>query len=366
MREMTGWERVTNTLNRKPVDQVPCYEHLWPETHDAWKNAGVIQDPGGHIDWLKLDLSGGGWFKSVADIDFVPVVLEETEDTILTLDGNGAKLRRHKKHSSTPEHVGYLVEDRDGWEKRIKPFITQLERRRIDFDAFRKDRDRARAAQRYFVWNFIGPFEQIHPVCGHENMLMGMIEDPEWIREMAMEFVEFSIRHAELLFAEVGEPDGVWFYEDMGYKQKPFMSPDHYRELIQPAHKRLFDWAHARGKKVIVHSCGFVEPLIPGMIEAGMDCLQAIEVKAGMDLAHLADRFGDRIAFCGGFDIREMISNDRDRIDRELGRTLGHVLARNVPYILHSDHSVPPEVKPETLAYFIERGREMSRKPAYA
>ena len=57
-----------------------------------------------------------------------------------------------------------------------------------------------------------------------------------------------------------------------------------YNEILLPGHKRSIGWAKGRGLPVILHSCGFVEPLVPGLIEAGIDCLQVIEVKAGMDL----------------------------------------------------------------------------------
>lgn len=51
--------------------------------------------------------------------------------------GNGAVFRYHKQHSSTPEHVDFLVKDREGWEKHIKPFLLDKStlRRRINFDA---------------------------------------------------------------------------------------------------------------------------------------------------------------------------------------------------------------------------------------
>ncbi len=135
---------------------------------------------------------------------------------------------------------------------------------------------------------------------------------------MVQTFTELTINHLELLFAEEGKPDGLFFYEDMGFKNRPFMSPAMYAEIIQPGHKRLFDFAHSLGCKVIVHSCGYVAPLVPGLIEAGMDCLQAMEVKAGMDLPTLFKDFGDRIAFYGGVDVRTLISNDRAQIDAEM------------------------------------------------
>jgi uroporphyrinogen decarboxylase len=133
------------------------------------------------------------------------------------------------------------------------------------------------------------------------------------------------------------------------------------RKLTQPAHKRTIGWAHQRGLKVIMHSCGMIEPLLPGLIEAGMDMLQAMEVKAGMDLPRLNKLYGDRIGFMGNIDIREVISNDRARIDAELQRKILPLIKSRTPYILSSDHSTPPEVDYETFLYFRDRGLELAR-----
>ena len=48
-------------------------------------------------------------------------------------------------------------------------------------------------------------------------------------------------------------PDGIWFYEDMGFKERPFMSPEMYRELIMPAHKKTIQFAHDRNLPVIMN-----------------------------------------------------------------------------------------------------------------
>lgn len=203
----------------------------------------------------------------------------------------------------------------------------------------------------------------MHPVCGHEFMLMGMALDPDWVKDMVMTYTNFTIMHLETLFAEEGKPDGMFFYEDLGFKNKPFMSPTMYKEIVQPGHKRIFDYAHSLGCKVIVHSCGYVEPLLPGMIEAGMDCLQAMEVKAGMDLPTLFSRFGSKIAFFGGIDVRTLIANDRAAIDTELQKIVP-VVKGGGGYILHTDHSEPPEVDYDTMRYFIDRGREIAEAAA--
>jgi hypothetical protein len=142
-------------------------------------------------------------------------------------------------------------------------------------------------------------------------MLMGMALDPDWVKDMVNTYAELTLELQEILFSEEGYPDGIWYYEDMGFKERPFMSPAMYKEIIQPGHKLTFDYAHSKGIPVLVHSCGFVEPLVPGLIEAGMDCLQVIEVKAGMDLLRLYRNFGEKLSFMGGIDVRVLYSRRR-------------------------------------------------------
>ena len=192
-------------------------------------------------------------------------------------------------------------------------------------------------------------------------MLMGMALDPDWVQDMTKTYADLTIAMWEMLFAEEGLPDGIWFCEDMGFKEKPFMSPAMYRELIMPAHKRTCLWAHSKGLRVVMHSCGFVEPLVPHMIEAGIDMLQAMEVKAGMDMVRLNKLYGDKIGFMGNIDIREIISNDRNRIDAELKKKILPLMKTKTPYILSSDHSTPPDVDYETFLYFRDRGLELAR-----
>ena len=307
-----------------------------------------------------MSVRSGGWLNSLGDLDFEDQVIEETEDTILKLNGNGAQLRQWKGKSGTPEHVDFAVKERPAWEELIKPHLVKVDRRRIPFESYRNQKAKAAEEDRAFCWSGVAPFEQMHPVCGHEYMLMGMALDPDWVKDMVMTYADFTIMHLDVLFEEEGLPDYFFFYEDMGFKEKPFMSPTMYEDIVQPGHAKLFDYAHSKGCKVMVHSCGFVEPLLPGLIEAGMDCLQAMEVKAGMDLAHLAKTFGDKISFCGGLDIRLLEENDRAKIDAELERKIGAVNEAGTGYIVHSDHSIPPKVDHDTLQYFFERGSKMA------
>lgn len=357
MMPMTSVERVRNILARKPVDRIGVFEHFWGDTVARWTAEGRIHDGESLEDHFSHDIRLCWPFDFTARLGFTPEVIEETNETVLARDGNGALLRRYKTHEGTPEHVDFLVKDRAGWEEHIKPLIT-ADRARVNFQAYREARRAARDQNRFFAWCGTNVFELMHPVCGHQHMLTGMVLDPDWIRDMVETFSRVTVELWEILFAEEGAPDGIWFYEDMGFKKRPFMSPDMYRELILPGHRRTVGWAKERGLPVIMHSCGYVEPLLPGMIEAGIDCLQVIEVKAGMDLLKLYRQFGDRLSFMGGMDVRVLYSNNLEAVNRELSAKIP-VVKENYGYILHSDHSIPNTVSYDTYRYFVDRGLEL-------
>lgn len=360
MATLTSKERMQRILKRQPVDRVGLHETFWPETISKWKQEGHLKREEDVEDHFNTDIRQSWAFDVMADLDFGEKIVEETEETKLVRNGNGALLRWHKQHSATPEHVDFMVKDREKWESAIRPHLLNRDnyRRRIKFGEYRQKRSKSAGDNRFFVWSGINVFESMHPVCGHENMLVGMALDPDWVKDMCRVYSEMTIDLMEILFAEEGKPDGIWFYEDMGFKFKPFMSPAMYKEIVWPAHKRTFDFAHSLGLPVIIHSCGFVEPLVPGLIEAGMDCQQAMEVKAGMDVVRLKKLYGDKLSFIGGMDVRVMASNDPARVLEELEARLPEVM-KGGGYCLCSDHSVPDTVDYKTYRYFAEKGLEL-------
>ena len=354
---MTGKERFSRILKHQPVDRIGLYEHFWGDTQDAWKAEGKLQEGESFDAHFGYDMQECGAFNMTADLDFTRQVVAETEDTITYLDGNGAVLRRHKHHDTTPEHIDFRVKERADWEKLVRPLLAP-ERRRINFETYRAEKKKAHDAGRFFLLSSANVFEYMHPVCGHENMLVGMALEPEWISDMADVFSELLISMQKMLFEQEGPPDGIWFYEDMGFKDRPFMSPDMYRRLIQPAHARTIAFAKSLGLPVVMHSCGFIEPLLPDMIDAGIDCLQVIEIKAGMDLLKIHKLYGDKISFMGGIDVRALYTNDRTVIDRELEAKIP-IVKQGFNYVAHSDHSIPKTVSYDTYRYFIDKAFEL-------
>ena len=354
---MTSKERITNILKHQPADRIGIFEHFWQDTYKDYVSKVKISKDENLEEHFNLDINLFWTFNQMIDIDFILETIREDEETITVKDGNGALLRRHKLHDTTPEHVDFTVKDREDWEK-VKQKLLENPERRINFEGYRKARAAAIAHNRFFAWSGVNVFESIHPVCGHENLLAGMALDPDWITNMAETYASLILKMQEILFEKEGYPDGIWYYEDMGFKERPFMSPAMYKDLIFPSHKITIDYAHKKGLPVIMHSCGFVEPLLPGMIEAGIDCLQVIEIKAGMDLLRIHKQFGEKIALMGGIDVRTLYTNDKKLIDKELESKIP-IVKHGYGYIAHSDHSIPKTVNYETLRYYINRVLEI-------
>jgi uroporphyrinogen decarboxylase len=367
--ELTSKERFARILKHQPVDRIGLFEVFWRETAERWSAEGHFARPEMVSDHFGLDVrrTGGeitpGDYHIVnlmADIDAGEQVVEETETTKLIRDGNGALLRSLKSGSGAPEHVDFNVKERRGWEEHVRPHLLdeKLYERRLNFSSYRAVRAKCTSDHRFMTCGVVGAFDQMTPVCGHEHLLAGMALDADWVREMADLYATVTVRLLETLFEREGLPDGLWVWDDLGFKGRPFMSTAMYRALIFPAHKKLFDFAHSRGLPVVLHCDGFVEALIPSLIEAGINCLQPLEVKAGMDLLRLKQRFGDQIALIGGMNVSVLETNDRQAVEAQLLSKLPGAMAGS-GYVLQVDHSVSPLVNYETYQYFVERGLEI-------
>jgi uroporphyrinogen decarboxylase len=148
------------------------------------------------------------------------------------------------------------------------------------------------------------------------------------------------------------QPDGLFIYGDMAFNHSTMCSPQMYREIFWPDHKRLADWAHAHGMKFIYHTDGDVNGVLDLYIEAGFDALQPLESKANMDVRKLIPKYGKEMTFFGNIDVMKMIPNDLDLIEEEIASKFA-AAKPGKGYIYHSDHSVPPQVSWETYQAII-------------
>jgi len=191
-------------------------------------------------------------------------------------------------------------------------------------------------------------------------MLQSLLLEPEWIHDICRTFTRMHIRAYDYMFREAGLPDGIFLYEDLGFRNGPYMSAKTYREVLFPHHRELFGFFKDHGLPIILHSCGDVRKLVPALIEAGINCLQPMEAKAGCNVVELGELYGDRIAFMGNIDVTKLNTNNRGIIRSEIEGKLSVLRQRKLKYVFHSDHSIPPDVRFESYKFALEVYREFA------
>jgi uroporphyrinogen decarboxylase len=133
------------------------------------------------------------------------------------------------------------------------------------------------------------------------------------------------------------------------------MSLDMWEEHIKPHHARLNRVIHEFGAKVIYHSDGAVMDAVPGLIEMGIDVLQALQFDArGMDPQKLKRDYGDRLCFEGGVSVQQTLPFGTADDVREEVRERIRVLGRDSGYILGPSHVIQAGTPPRNVVAMFE------------
>jgi uroporphyrinogen-III decarboxylase len=206
------------------------------------------------------------------------------------------------------------------------------------------------------------PHEMIWRVMGTENVLLKLYEDRDRMGRFIERLGDFlvGIVNAEIAAAD-GKLNGFYIWGDIAYDQGMFFSPDVWRDLYKPQLKRICDAIHAAGLTAVYHGCGNALPVFEDMIDAGVDCYNPIEAKAGLDVVDLKRQFGGRMAWNGNIDVTVLATNDQDKVRREVLTKLN--AAKGGGYIPQSDHSMPDNVAPATYDYVVKLIREYGDYP---
>ncbi len=337
MDHMTSRERFARMYAHQEADRVPIIDSPWGATIERWQSEGMPADVS-FVDYFGLDKIA---HISVDNSPRYPTrVIEETDAYIINTTSWGATLKNWKHIASTPEFLDFTIKDPDSWRKakaRMVPSHDRIpwERLKHDYPTWRKEGHWIEAG----LW--FG-FDVTHSwTVGTERLLMALIDDPEWCVDMFNHFLDVNLALLDAVWDAGYTFDEVTWPDDMGYKLNQFFSVRTYRRLLRPVHKRAVDWAHAKGIKARLHSCGDIRPFIPELVEIGVDALNPLEVKAGVDPIAVKQAYGDRLVLHGG--INAVLWDDMTAIEAEMRRVIPFVKA-NGGYIFSSDHSVPSAV----------------------
>ncbi|MGC9450717.1 MAG: uroporphyrinogen decarboxylase family protein [Oceanipulchritudo sp.] len=350
--KLNGRERVARAFRREPIDRVPRLENPWVDTIRAWQQQG-------HLPADSLD-AGFTAFANFFEYDFQRLtfywpqpfpghneLIEETDTYRRIRNPFGSVTREWKHHSGVPGHDAWECDGPDIWKEKYLPAFSCQEPQ-INIGDMRRNMERAEKAGRWRNIAMAEIFEVLRQMIGDEAFMINTIEEPGWIAEMAETIIDTILRNLEWALQKGIRPDGLWVYGDMAFKTGPFCSPASYKELIQPAHKRLVDWAHARDLKVIYHTDGDFRLCIDPLMRAGFDAFHPLECNAGMQVAELAPHIGDRVLLIGNVSAPVLERGDPDEVEAEMLAKLRAGMEHHC-YVYQSDHSVSPQVSWDTI-----------------
>jgi uroporphyrinogen decarboxylase len=349
---MTTNERVRRMYEHRDADRVPVTDDPWASTVERWHREGLPGDAD-VAEYLGMDR-----FRSIG-VDTSPRypvrLLEETDEYTVTSTAWGATLRNWRHAGGVPEFLDHTIKDPASWAAARERMVPT--RDRVDWKHLAEHYRTWREQGAWITASFWFGFDVTHSwMVGTERTLMAMATDPGWIvdmwnHELDMDLALFQmVWDAGYVFDEIRWPD------DMGYKLNQFFSVGMYRDLLKPVHRRACDWARARGCKVRLHSCGDIRPLVPELIEIGIDMLNPLEVKAGVDPLALKERYGDKLGFHGG--LNAVLYTRPEELWAEMRRVIPG-MKQGGGYVASTDHSVPDSVSLRQFQEFVRLAKEL-------
>ena len=160
---------------------------------------------------------------------------------------------------------------------------------------------------------------------GMEQLYLNMYDEPALVDAVLTRIVDYYIAVSRAIFDAAGRSIDIFFIgNDFGGQTGPLLGEALFRRFLLPHLRRLVELGHAYRLKIMLHCCGGFAPLIPALVEIGVDGLHAVQTTChGMDLADLKAEFGNKILFNGCIDSHHvLIKGDVDTVRRETARVV--------------------------------------------
>lgn len=286
-------------------------------------------------------------------------VIEDDGTQRVARNANGVTMLELPHEDATSHPVEFLINTRADWERYKDRLVPDL--RRIPAATLDWYRDLGAKRETWTCVVMSGPFGHMCELIGTPRALEAMAEDPEWFRDVATTYAHFHIGMLELLRSQGIRLDGVFIADDITFITGPFFSPAMFRELVMPGEKTIYDYTHECGGHVYRHTDGNNWAFIPLLIETGIDFLDPLEVKAGMDLRALKKAFDRQLVWVGNIDARVLYRGDKREIEKEVREKLA--VFPEGGYVYRVDGPITREASLESYRFLIECVNKYGRNP---
>jgi uroporphyrinogen decarboxylase len=361
---MNGCERILTALNHREPDRVPLYIHginEKPIIMIAREFMTDLPDP----DKTFYDMTD---LEKMTMLEALFAVHEQHD-----IDGFTALEFGHE------ERIGPL-EVRDAWGVvyQLNPFGLPVAKthpipEKSDLNNFTPPAPKPEnlllltaarnrfGADKAIFWMMRGTFVLSWRLAGMENLMLKMFDDPAFVHQLARMTFEYNVQMLDLL-VDAGL-DVLIVEDDIADKNFPLISPDQFKEFINPYNRRLVALGHEKGLKVIRHSDGNLWPLLDTLLDSGYDGLNPLEPQAGMDLKRMKAYCGDRLCLLGNIDCIDLLPNGTtEQVEAAVKQAIDDA-GQGGGLIICSSNSLHPGVNPDNCIAMFNATKRYGRYP---
>lgn len=384
-------ERVLTTLNLEEPDRVPCHTILIdannvdeilgrPQIDDFETLEKVrIHNPEGWIDEMSNLIDGieisvfsrcveaaTAIGLDVMQVGIIPFyVLEEQKDDKFLLGDIFGRVWEvlDNEGNFNPYYIYGTVNSKETW-KDMKDNLegsALIKYKKMAKKFFKRISKKHRDKIFVIVTNdYLGTFESASQGLGWPFYARMVRKDPRFIKEVHSTFAQFTAE----LYKSYMEAGAEVFVEsgDLAYKTGPMMSPKKFTELLQPAYKIITDTVHERGGKIILHTDGHITPLLDFIVNCGFDGLHSLEPTAGVDLALVKKKVGDKLCLMGNIDIAHTLTYGNKQEVYDAVKYAIKTAGAGGGFII-SAANMHPAVKVQNLRWMVEATRAFGEYP---
>ena len=325
---MTNRERILSVLNGgKSTDRLPVIEWAswWNLTYENWYEQGLSKnvDASELFDYFGLDNHRQFW------------VAIKTADC------------------PTPSHHGAsLIENEEDYEA-FKKFLYSKE----NIEALKTQLIEIKQSHKngeIFVWMSLeGFFWFPRTLFGIENHLFSFYDYPDLMKKINEDLLQYHLFVIEE-FCSILTPDFMTIAEDMSYNHGPMLSRECYYEFIAPYYKILTKALKDKGIKILVDTDGDVTPLIPWLLDCGIEGILPLERQAGVDVNAIRESYPELIML-GAYD-KTIMCKGEAAMRKEFERILPAM--KSGRYLPAVDHQTPPDVSLENYKCYVKLLKE--------
>jgi uroporphyrinogen decarboxylase len=353
---MTDRERFVRQMHYQPVDRCFNMEFgYWNENFTLWPlfaDNGITNNAEADIffNFDRIETIGGTiWLNPT----FENNVVEERETTRIIMNADGLLAEIPKDaHDTIPHYLKSSIQTPDDWQRaKEERFRRDDPARIVDIEALKRQHPTGSGRDYPLgVWcgSMIG---KVRDMLTFEGLAYACSDYPEMVEDMVEtsclmveDFLDQVLPHFDFDFASG--------WEDICFKNGPIVSPRFFKNVVMPRYKRIHERLRAAKIDIWYIDCdGDVRPILPYMMEGGVNCLFPFEVNGCAHPGELFKQYGKELRIMGGFDKIEM-GKGRATIKAYMD-TLVPLVERG-GYIPFCDHRCPPNVDPDDYLYYLD------------